>query len=82
MNVVHQELADDGIRTVGVAPGLTDAPGMSPWSARSTSHGRRPVPAGGSAGPGTSWRWPTFLCSDAASHLSGTVPTVRPPVYR
>jgi len=23
-----------------------------------------------------------FLCSDAASHLSGTVITVRPPVYR
>jgi NAD(P)-dependent dehydrogenase (short-subunit alcohol dehydrogenase family) len=24
----------------------------------------------------------TFLCSDAASHLSGTVITVRPPVTR
>jgi len=23
-----------------------------------------------------------FLCSDAAGHLSGTVITVRPPVYR
>jgi NAD(P)-dependent dehydrogenase (short-subunit alcohol dehydrogenase family) len=23
-----------------------------------------------------------FLCSDTASHLSGTVITVRPPVYR
>jgi len=26
--------------------------------------------------------WATFLCSDAASHLSGTVITVRPPVTR
>ena len=28
-NVVHQELADDGIRTVALAPGLTDTPGMA-----------------------------------------------------
>ena len=27
-NVVHQELANDGIRTVAIAPGLTDTPGM------------------------------------------------------
>src|ERR1700689_5593254 len=27
-NVAHQELADDGIRTVAIAPGLTVTPGM------------------------------------------------------
>ena len=27
-NVVHQELADEGIRTVAIAPGLTYTPGM------------------------------------------------------
>jgi short-subunit dehydrogenase len=46
---VHTELADQGIRTVAIAPGLTVT---------------------------------AFLCSDAASHLSGTVIMVRPPVNR
>ena len=56
-NVVHQELADDGIRTVALAPGLTDTPGMraivgEDYIARVAGS----TPAGGSASPRTSWR--------------------------
>jgi NAD(P)-dependent dehydrogenase (short-subunit alcohol dehydrogenase family) len=82
-NVVHQELADDGIRTVALAPGLTDTPGMraivgEEYIARVAGQ----YPGGRVGQPEDIVALTTFLCSDAASHLSGTVITVRPPVYR
>jgi NAD(P)-dependent dehydrogenase (short-subunit alcohol dehydrogenase family) len=82
-NVVHQELADDGIRTVAIAPGLTDTPGMraivgEEYIARVAGQ----YPGGRVGQPEDIVALTAFLCSDAASHLSGTVITVRPPVYR
>jgi NAD(P)-dependent dehydrogenase (short-subunit alcohol dehydrogenase family) len=82
-NVVHQELADDGIRTVALAPGLTDTPGMraivgEEYIARVADQ----YPGGRVGQPEDIVALTAFLCSDAASHLSGTVITVRPPVYR
>jgi NAD(P)-dependent dehydrogenase (short-subunit alcohol dehydrogenase family) len=79
-NVVHQELANDGIRTVALAPGLTDTPGMR--AVVGEEHlarvaGRYP---GGRVGqPEDIVALAAFLCSDLSSHLSGTVITVRPP---
>ncbi len=82
-NVVHQELADEGIRTVAIAPGLTDTPGMraivgEDYIARVAGQ----YPGGRVGQPEDIVALAAFLCSDAASHLSGTVITVRPPVYR
>ena len=75
--------ADDGIRTVALAPGLTDTPGMraivgEEYIARVAGQ----YPGGRVGQPEDIVAPTTFLCSDAASHLSGTVITVRPPVYR
>jgi NAD(P)-dependent dehydrogenase (short-subunit alcohol dehydrogenase family) len=82
-NVVHQELAGQGIRTVALAPGLTVTPGMreivsDDYIERVASN----YPGGRVGQPEDLVAWATFLCSDAASHLSGTVITVRPPVTR
>ena len=80
-NVVHQELADDGIRTVAIAPGLTYTPGMR--EIITEDHIERVAAAypGGRLGqPEDIVALTTFLCSEAASHISGTVITVRPPV--
>lgn len=82
-NVVHQELADDGIRTVAIAPGLTVTPGMrdivsDDYIERVAAN----YPGGRVGQPEDIVALTTFLCSDAASHLSGTVVTVRPPVTR
>jgi NAD(P)-dependent dehydrogenase (short-subunit alcohol dehydrogenase family) len=82
-NVAHQELADAGIRTVALAPGLTDTPGMRDIVA--PGHVDRVAAAypGGRIGrPEDIVALTAFLCSDAAEHLSGTVVTVRPPVTR
>jgi len=82
-HVAHEELAGDGIRTVAIAPGLTDTPGMrgivtDEYIERVA--GRYP---GGRLGqPGDIVALTVFLCSDAANHLSGTVIMVRPPVNR
>ena len=82
-NVVHQELADDGIRTVAIAPGLTDTPGMRAIVGEEYIARVAGQYAGGRDGQlGDIVALTAFLCSDAASHLSGTVITVRPPVYR
>jgi NAD(P)-dependent dehydrogenase (short-subunit alcohol dehydrogenase family) len=80
-NVAHQELANDGIRTVAIAPGLTDTPGMR--DIVSTEHIDRVAanyPGGRIGQPQDIVALTTFLCSDAANHLSGTVVTVRPPI--
>jgi NAD(P)-dependent dehydrogenase (short-subunit alcohol dehydrogenase family) len=82
-NVVHQELSGDGIQTVAIAPGLTDTPGMraivgEEYIARVAGQ----YPGGRVGQPEDIVALTAFLCSDAASHLSGTVITVRPPAYR
>jgi NAD(P)-dependent dehydrogenase (short-subunit alcohol dehydrogenase family) len=82
-NVVHQELSDQGIRTVALAPGLTYTPGMR--AIVSEEHLDRVAasyPSGRIGQPEDIVALTAFLCSDAASHLSGTVITVRPPVNR
>ena len=80
-NVVHQELADDGIRTVAIAPGLTLTPGMR--AVVSDAHIERVAasyPGGRIGQPEDIVGLVTFLCSEAANHISGTVITVRPPI--
>lgn len=78
-NVVHQELADQGIRTVAIAPGLTDTPGMR--ESASEEHITRVsarYPGGRVGQPEDIVPFAAFLCSAAAEHLSGTVLTIRP----
>jgi NAD(P)-dependent dehydrogenase (short-subunit alcohol dehydrogenase family) len=82
-NVAHQELADDGIRTVAIAPGLTVTPGMrgivsDDYIASVASK----YPGGRVGQPEDLVALTTFLCSNAADHLSGTVIMVRPTVNR
>jgi NAD(P)-dependent dehydrogenase (short-subunit alcohol dehydrogenase family) len=80
-NVAHRELADDGIRTVALAPGLTDTPGMR----ESVDEGyiatvAAKYPGGRLGQPDDVVAFVAFLCSDAASHLSGTLVPIRPVV--
>jgi NAD(P)-dependent dehydrogenase (short-subunit alcohol dehydrogenase family) len=82
-NVAHLELSDRGIRTVAIAPGLTDTPGMRDIVGE--DHVNRVAanyPGGRIGQPEDIVALTTFLCSDAANHLSGTVVTVRPPITR
>ena len=82
-NVAHQELANYGIRTVAIAPGLTDTPGMR--AIVGDDHPQRVsanYPGGRVGQPEDLVAIAAFLCSDAAEHLSGTVITVRPSVNR
>jgi 3-oxoacyl-[acyl-carrier protein] reductase len=82
-HVAHVELADQGIRTVALAPGLTDTPGMRNIMAEGYVErvaGRYP---GGRVGqPEDIVPLTAFLCSDLAGHISGTLIMVRPPVNR
>jgi NAD(P)-dependent dehydrogenase (short-subunit alcohol dehydrogenase family) len=80
-NVAHQELANDGIRTVAIAPGLTVTPGMrdivtDEHVERVSAH----YPGGRIGQPEDLVALTAFLCSDAAHHLSGSVIFVRPPI--
>ena len=80
-NVVHQELANDGIRTVALAPGLTPTPGMR--EIVSDDHIERVAahyPGGRIGQPEDLVALTAFLCSDAANHLSGSAIFVRPPI--
>jgi NAD(P)-dependent dehydrogenase (short-subunit alcohol dehydrogenase family) len=82
-NVAHQELANDGIRTVAIAPGLTDTPGMRDIvSDDYISNVASRYPGGRLGQPEDLVALTAFLCSDAANHLSGTVLMVRPTVNR
>jgi NAD(P)-dependent dehydrogenase (short-subunit alcohol dehydrogenase family) len=82
-NVAHQELADDGIRTVAIAPGLTVTPGMREIVSDDYIESVASRYPGGRVGqPEDLVALTAFLCSDAASHLSGTVIMVRPTVNR
>lgn len=77
----HHEFAQQGIRTVAIAPGLTDTPGMrdiiTPEHLARTSAA---YPGGRLGQPDDLVGLVVYLCSDAAEHLSGTVVTVRPAV--
>src|SRR5450755_3250771 len=82
-DAAHTELADQGIRTVAIAPGLTVTPGMQAivpegYVERVASR----YPGGRVGQPEDLVALTTFLCSDAADHLSGTMIMVRPPVNR
>jgi NAD(P)-dependent dehydrogenase (short-subunit alcohol dehydrogenase family) len=73
-NVAHQELADDGIRTVAIAPGLTVTPGMRDIVSDDYIESVASRYPGGRVGrPEDLVALTAFLCSDAANHLSGTV---------
>jgi 3-oxoacyl-[acyl-carrier protein] reductase len=76
---VHHELGDQGIRTTAIAPGLTDTPGMR--DGMTEEHLKRVAgnyPGGRVGQPEDLVPFATFLCSEAAQHLSGTVLTIRP----
>ncbi len=78
--VAHQELSDGGIRTVALAPGLTESPGMR--ESLGDAYADRVAaayPKHRLGQPEDIVALTVFLCSDAAHHLSGTVITVRPP---
>jgi NAD(P)-dependent dehydrogenase (short-subunit alcohol dehydrogenase family) len=80
-NVAHQELANDGVRTVALAPGLTSTPGMrdignDDYIERVAAR----YPGGRVGQPEDLVALTAFLCSDAANHLSGSVIFVRPPI--
>jgi NAD(P)-dependent dehydrogenase (short-subunit alcohol dehydrogenase family) len=78
-NVVHKELANQGIRTIALAPGLTDTPGMrEAATAEHIAHVAARYPGGRVGQPADIVPFAAFLCSDAASHLSGTVLNIRP----
>jgi NAD(P)-dependent dehydrogenase (short-subunit alcohol dehydrogenase family) len=82
-NVAHQELSDDGIRTVAIAPGLTVTPGMREIVDDNYIQSVASRYPGGRVGqPEDLVALTAFLCSDAASHLSGTLIMVRPTVNR
>ena len=82
-NVAHQELADDGIRTVAIAPGLTVTPGMRDIvNDEYIQNVASRYPGGRVGQPEDLVALTTFLCSEAANHISGTVIMVRPPVNR
>lgn len=78
-SVVHHELAGQGIRTAALAPGLTDTPGMrksvdKAYLARiAADH-----PGAHLARPEDVVPFATFLCSDDANLLSGTLLPIRP----
>ena len=78
-NVVHRELANKGIRTAALAPGLTDTPGLhASFSDDYISRGAAAMPAGRIGQPEDVLPLVAFLCSDAAQHISGTLLPVRP----
>jgi NAD(P)-dependent dehydrogenase (short-subunit alcohol dehydrogenase family) len=78
-NVVHREMADKGIRTVALAPGLTDTPGMRAIvSAEYVDHVAAAYPGGRIGEAEDIVPFVAFLCSDAAAHLSGTFLPIRP----
>lgn len=78
-NVVHRELADQGIRTVALAPGLTDTPGMRlSVDDRYIADVAAKYPGGRLGQPDDVIAFAAFLCSDAAQHLSGTLVPIRP----
>ncbi|MCO5974376.1 SDR family NAD(P)-dependent oxidoreductase [Actinoallomurus soli] len=79
-NVVHQELADDGIRTTALAPGLTVTPGMEKIvTEEHLARVAAQYPGRRIGQPEDLVPLTVFLCSEAAEHISGSVMFVRPP---
>ncbi|GGM83339.1 SDR family NAD(P)-dependent oxidoreductase [Dactylosporangium sucinum] len=77
--VVHRELGDQGIRTVALAPGLTDTPGMrASLTADRIAAVAATHPGGRLGQPEDIIATVTFLCSDEARHLSGVFVPMRP----
>jgi NAD(P)-dependent dehydrogenase (short-subunit alcohol dehydrogenase family) len=82
-NVAHQELSDEGVRTIAIAPGLTVTPGMQAIVDDTYIQSVASRYPGGRVGqPDDLVGLTVFLCSDAANHLSGSLLMVRPPVNR
>lgn len=80
-NVVHQELADQGVRTTALAPGLTITPGVeAAISDERLTQVAASYPGGRLGQPEDLVGLVAFLCSDLATHISGSVLFVRPPV--
>jgi NAD(P)-dependent dehydrogenase (short-subunit alcohol dehydrogenase family) len=78
-NVVHQELANDGIRTAAIIPGLTESPGMRDAAPdEHIAHVAARYPGGRIGQPEDLVPLTIFLCSDGAQHISGTTIPVRP----
>jgi NAD(P)-dependent dehydrogenase (short-subunit alcohol dehydrogenase family) len=78
-NVVHQELMHEGIRTIALAPGLTDTPGMRvAASAEHIANVGANYPGGRVGQAEDIVPFAAFLCSSAADHLSGTLLGIRP----
>ncbi|TCK21600.1 SDR family NAD(P)-dependent oxidoreductase [Pseudonocardia endophytica] len=81
--IVHTELAGHGVRTTALVPGLTVTPGMR--EVVTDEHLERVAsryPGGRVGQPEDLVGLVTFLCSDVAAHVSGSVLAVRPPVDR
>lgn len=78
-NVAHRELADQGIRTVALAPGLTDTPGMRGTVEDGYVERVASAYPGGRVGrPEDIVPFVRFLCGDESMHLSGTLLPIRP----
>ncbi len=77
-SVVHAELADQGIRTVALAPGLTDTPGLrASMSAAYIEQVSARYPNGRLGRPEDVVGLAAFLCGPEANHLSGTLLAMR-----
>jgi 3-oxoacyl-[acyl-carrier protein] reductase len=78
-NLAHRELAGQGIRTAALAPGLIDTPGMRKSVDKAyLDRIAADYPGGQLARPEDVVPFATFLCSDAANLLSGTLLSIRP----
>ncbi len=74
-NVAHQELANNGIRTVAIAPGLTDTLGMREIVGEDhVGQVSASYPCGRVGQPEDIVALVTFLCSDAAADQPLTFP--------
>jgi NAD(P)-dependent dehydrogenase (short-subunit alcohol dehydrogenase family) len=78
-NVAHRELADQGIRTVALAPGLTETPGLrNSVDERYIERVASAYPGGRVGQPEDIVPFVSFLCSDESMHLSGVLLPIRP----
>lgn len=78
-NVLYQEVADFGIRVIGIAPGLTDTPLVRGNRDEEYIKKLASLYPGGRLGqPGDAMGLVQFLCSDAAKYINGTVVFMRP----
>lgn len=77
--VVHRELSHEGIRTVALAPGLLDTPGMrASVSPERIAAVAETYPHGRLGQPEDLLPTVAFLCSEGADHISGVFVPTRP----